>query len=78
MATVKQTKEIYRRIRYHEWNLQKALNEAHDRKIINYDVFDAEAPCWAMALLRERIEKSTMKARAQAFKDEIMKDLKGW
>lgn len=78
MPTPKQVREHYKRLRYHMWQLQKALNDAHNADVIVYDAtkFAAEAPCACMHELRLRIEKTTEATRAKAMKDEIMSEMK--
>lgn len=78
MPNPKKVREHYKKIRYHMWRLQNALNNAHEAEVINYDPgkFNEEAPCYTMAQLRDRVEKTTAITRAQAFKDEVMSELK--
>lgn len=78
MPTPKQVRECYKRLHYHSWQLQKALDHAHNLEVIQYDSskYTEEAPCRAMFELRERIDATTAKARAKALKDEVMRELK--
>ncbi len=77
MPTPKQVRRCYKRVRYHIYQLQTALNEAHNLNVIKYDDYATQAPCRALGDVRDRFDASTEKQRAQAIKDELMKELKG-
>ena len=77
MATPKQVRAAYKKIWFHLYHLQCALNEAHDKKIIQYDDYNKESPCFSLYDVQSRIESTTEKARAKALEDEVMKELKG-
>lgn len=80
MATPKQTRAVLRKIYYHMDKLQDALNQAHNMKVIDYpdepDSYTNHAPCKAASECRDRISKTTLKARADAFRTEIMATIK--
>ncbi len=76
MPTPKQVRKHYSAIRFFMYRLQCALNAAHDAEVIKYENYN-EGPCHALSEVRDRIEKTTEKARAKAFKDEVMSNLKG-
>jgi hypothetical protein len=76
--TPKQVRFHYKRLRYRWWLLQKALNDAHNANVIEYEdgKFNEQAPCRTSSELRDRINLTTEKARARAFRDECMDELK--
>lgn len=78
MPTPKQTRALYKRVRFHWWQLHKALNDAHNAEVIKYDSskYGELAPCFSMGELKERIENTTLKARAEALKQEVMDEMK--
>lgn len=76
MPTPKQVRDHYKKIRYHLYRLRCALNNAHNVEVIQYGQY-ADGPCAAMDELVQRIETTTEKTRAQAFKQECMNELKG-
>lgn len=81
MATPKQVREIMRKIYYHQEKLQDALTEAHNKGIIKYEDKEENsyfkyAPCSPAWECRERVNKTTEKALAQAMKTEIMRTIK--
>ena len=80
MATPKQTRRVLRKIYYHMDKLQDALNEAHNMKVIDYpdedNSYTKYAPCAAASECRDRISKTTLKSRADAFRSEIMSTIK--
>lgn len=77
MATLKQTKKVYKQIRYHLYHLQCALNRAHDLRVIRYEDYSEESPCKTLMQTKNRIKLTTEKALAEAMSEEIMKELKG-
>lgn len=79
MPTPKQVKEHYKKIRYHLYRLQVALNNAHEAEVIVYDDgrFVDEGPCYSLDQCKKRIELTTMVARAMAFRTECLRELKG-
>jgi len=78
MPTPKQVKEHYKRIKFHLYHLEQALNNAHDKEVVQYppDKYSEESPCRMLAEVRNRIELTTQKARAAAFKTECMNEMK--
>lgn len=81
MATPKQVRTIMKKIYYHQDKLQDALNEAHNKGIIAYPEkeegsYFKYAPCAPAYECRERINKTTQLALAEAMKSEIMKGIK--
>lgn len=76
MASPIKTKKILRKIYYHRHQLQKALNEAHDNKVIVYENYAEESPCATLYKTADRIDETTKSARAEAFKREIINGLK--
>jgi len=79
MPSPKKVREHYKKIRFHLYRLQVALNNAHNADVIIYDrdKFSAEAPCHTTAELRKRIDITTKEAMARAFREECMGQLKG-
>lgn len=81
MATPKQVRAIMKRIYYHQAKLQDALDEAHHKNIIAYNKdeegsYHKYAPCSPTYESRQRVEKTTEKALAQAMRTEIIRGIK--
>lgn len=76
MPTAKQVRFHFGRISKLHHKLQRALNDAHNAKVISYDGrFTEEAPCWAHYECWLRVKKTTEKQLAQAMRDEIRKEI---
>lgn len=73
MATPKQVRFHYARLRKLTSALSLALNEAHDANVIRYDKdkFQEDSPCKTHWQTQERIRLTTEKALAQAMREEI-------
>ena len=71
--TLKQIEKCMKRIEYHVRHLQAAMNDAHRRDIISYEAgkYSELAPCWALSELEHRVELTTQKAIATAFRRKI-------
>ena len=78
MPTPKSVRFHYKRLKRRLWLLEKALAEAHEADVIEYPDgnFAENAPCASASELRRRIEKTTEKSRANAFREECMADLR--
>lgn len=78
MATPKQTRAVYKKIRFHLYHLRCALNQAHQMEVISYPntEFREKAPCASLEELSNRIRLTTEKALALSMREEIMKELK--
>jgi hypothetical protein len=76
MPTPKQTRAFYRRIRFHLYHLQRALNDAHSAEAIAYDKYE-DGPCYALYEVKDRIHATMKDALAAATRDEVMRELKG-
>lgn len=75
MPTPKQTRHSMKRI-YFAYNLlNKALNNAHNLDVIKYDEYK-DSPCAALSECRDCFDRTTEKARAKAFADEIKENIK--
>lgn len=79
MATVKQTKALYKKLRFHIHHLRSAIHEAKEIGVIREDEKIAYEetvlnPFYKMA---NRIDKTTETACASAFKEELLKSMKG-
>lgn len=80
MPTPKQVREHYKKIRYHFYRLSTALHKAHAADVIVYpnNRYEEEGPCRSLEECRIRVEKTTEKARAEALRIEVMRELKGF
>ncbi len=76
MPTPKQVRSHYKSVRYFSYHLRRALSSAHEARVIVYDDYN-KGPIAALMEVMNRIETTTKDARAQAMKDEVMKELKG-
>lgn len=74
--TPAQVKKHYKAIRYFYYKLHQSLNSAHRVGVLNYQNYEIESPCYMMSKVKERIDNTTMKSRADAFKRECMDELK--
>lgn len=79
MPTPKQVQFHYTRLRKRWFALQRALDDAHNADVIKYPegTYNEQAPCWASWELRKRIDATTEKQRAEAFKEQCMDKIKG-
>ena len=79
MATVRQTKAIYKKILFHAHHLREALHEAKRLEIIKFEEgkYGEASPLKPYFEMRARIDLTTEKAFAKAFKEEVKSSLKG-
>lgn len=77
MPTPKQTRHHYEKITRAYRALSKALNDAHNAKVLVYEDYREESPCYTKYEMEDRILKTTEKALAQAMRDEISEKV-GW
>lgn len=73
--TLQKANKLYYKMIYHAKKLQEALNAAHEAKLIFYnpDKFSEESPCAALWKCEERINITTEKQIAMAFRADINK-----
>jgi hypothetical protein len=71
MATVKQTKAIMQKIFFHFKHLNRALYQAHEMGVIQYDEYANESPCKSLYECETRLEKTTERALARAFRSMV-------
>lgn len=77
MPTPKQVRYHYRRLRRAWYQLQKALDDAHNAEVIEYEeAYSVAAPCSTNFETKKRIEATTEKQLAKAFREEVLADLK--
>lgn len=77
MPTPKQVRQSYKRIRYHLYQLQKALNHAHEIGVLRYQDYTDQSPCWSLSNCKDRVWDTTKDALAEAARTECMNELKG-
>lgn len=73
MPTPKQVRYHYNRVMKLNHKLARALIDAHNADVIQYEGYDMVSPCQANSECRERIKKTCEKQLAQAMHDEIRK-----
>lgn len=76
MPTPKMVRYHYRRLRRAWYQLQKALDDAHNADVIKYEKYQEQSPCQTNWETKTRINATTEKQLAEAFRDEILADLK--
>lgn len=73
MPTPKQVRQHYKAIHYFAAKLRRALYKARDAKVVEFTDWKTESPMTPLCDLEDRVEKTTEKSRAQAFKEECLK-----
>lgn len=80
MATNKQVRRHYKKCRRYFWLLQKALNDAHDCGLIDYEQYGKPplpSACGALSEAKKNFESAVEKQLYYTLRNELMNELKG-
>lgn len=72
--TPKQVRSHFRRLSRLRYQLQRALDRAHEAEVIEYQDYKTQSPCQSLYETWERIKQTTEKSLAQALRDEIHRE----
>lgn len=78
MPTEKQVRKSLKRLWYHWYRLQAALNDAHYKDVIQYLPTNHGECCELHAKLKRAIEDHTKKAIAESVQESIREKVRGY